>query len=100
MPGTEKSSISLLKITPVTGSNTLEPKTVLTVEVIETAIPFRSTMEVWLWEGPSVIYSQPWCNGSYGPMVRRDIMFRVIVFGRVSGILVDLSGVEVRRINS
>jgi len=39
---------SLFKSIPDTGSMTCEPKTKFTVEVKATAMPFRSTIEVWL----------------------------------------------------
>jgi len=48
-PGVEKSSISLFRMTPVTGSRTWLPKMKLTVEVMDTAIPVLSSTEVWLW---------------------------------------------------
>lgn len=44
-PGIEKSSISLLRITPVSISITWDPKTVFMVDVMATAIPFLSTIE-------------------------------------------------------
>lgn len=46
-PGIEKSSISSFRMTPVLGSITCEPKTRLMEEVIDTAIPWESIMEVW-----------------------------------------------------
>jgi hypothetical protein len=46
-PGIEKSSISSFKMTPVSGSMTCDPKTRFMEEVMETAIPFESIMELW-----------------------------------------------------
>ena len=46
-PGVEKSSISSLKMIPVSESSICDPKTKLIVEVNATAIPFLSTTEVW-----------------------------------------------------
>src|SRR5206468_10977144 len=43
----EKSSISLLRMMPVPGTNTIEPKAVFTVEVIAAALPWTSIVEVW-----------------------------------------------------
>jgi hypothetical protein len=40
---------SLFKSIPDTGSMTSEPKTEFTLEVKETAMPFRSTIELWLY---------------------------------------------------
>lgn len=48
LPGMEKSSISLLRMMPVLGDMNLDPKYELTVVVIETALRWLSTMEMWL----------------------------------------------------
>lgn len=46
LPGCEKSSSSSLKITPVIGSITRDPKTRFIVDVVDTAIPKESTTDV------------------------------------------------------
>lgn len=46
--GMEKSSISLLRMMPVLGDMNLDPKYELMVVVIETALRWPSTMEMWL----------------------------------------------------
>ncbi len=48
IPGIEKSSISSFRMMPVSGSITREPNTRLIVDVIDTAMPFESTTDVWL----------------------------------------------------
>ena len=46
-PGIEKSSISSFRMMPVSGSMTCDPKTRFMEDVIETAIPLESMMELW-----------------------------------------------------
>ena len=77
---------SLLNITPVTVSMILEPKTRFTVEVMDTAIPLPSTIEVWL------CTELPWdemerSDHTHCPMVLRNVEKRLVICCRVGIIL-------------
>jgi len=77
---------SLFKSIPDTGSMTCEPKTKFTVEVIETAMPVWSTIELWLC---AEVSPRPTSDRfeTYSPMICWYIEHRIIIVGSVGSIL-------------
>lgn len=71
---------------PVSGSRTCDPKIKLIVEVIETAIPFLSTTDVWLCILMST-YTAVWTLITYCPVIDFDVVLWSVVFWRMGTIL-------------
>ena len=71
---------------PDTGSMTCEPKTKFTEEVMETAMPLSSTIELWLW---AEVSPRPTSNDikTHCPMICLYIEHRVVILKGMGGIL-------------